>query len=312
MTAYHPAFAHGEHLHRSLQIIFCDTDHVDVFVAGADDLLFLDGLAHRRQTVPQAGRPLELQLAGRGAHLCFQAVHHRVGVSLEELQQLLHQTAVADRVDLSHAGSGAFLDMEEQAGLAQLGVTRELAVAAAAHRESAQQQIERLADGVGVGVGPEVAHAFLFGPPHDQRPGPFVAHGDGQVGVGLVVDQADVESGPVLLDQGELQHQRLDLVADLDPFHRRRRAHHGRGARVQGCGVLEVVGQALAQRAGLTDVDHPAGRVLELIGAGGFGDRAGRGALQHQPMVVTARRSGRGPSASAAPSNVGTDGLGDQ
>ena len=52
------------------------------------------------------------------------------------------------------------------------------------------------------------------------RPRPLLVEGDGEVGVGLVVLQADVEPGPVLLDQVELEEERLDLVADGDPLDR--------------------------------------------------------------------------------------------
>ena len=64
-----PALADVEHLHRRLELVVGDADHVDVLVALGDHLLLLDRPLHRRQPVAQAGRPLVLQLVGRGAHL---------------------------------------------------------------------------------------------------------------------------------------------------------------------------------------------------------------------------------------------------
>ncbi len=74
------------------------------------------------------------------------------------------------------------------------------------------------------------AHALAGATPHDHGPGPVVVEGDGQERVALVVDQPDVEAGPVLLDQAVLQHERLDVVADLDPLDRLGRRHHLRRA----------------------------------------------------------------------------------
>ena len=184
-------------------------------------------------------------------------------------------------VDLADAGSGALLDVEQQAGPAEPLVPPELVVAAGAQGERAQQQVERLADGIGVAVRTEVAHALALPPPHHHGPGPLVAHGHGQERVALVVAQPDVEPRPVLLDEAVLEHERLDLVADLDPLDGLGGGHHRRGAGRHVAGVLEVVGQPLAQRARLADVDDTALAVLELVGAGGLGDRAGRRALHH-------------------------------
>ena len=143
----------------------------------------------------------------------------------------------------------------------------ELARAARADREAAQQQIERVADRVGVRVRPEVAGALALAAAHHQRPRELLVERDRQERIALVVAQADVEARPVLLDEAVLEHQRLDLVAHLDPLHRLRRGDHLRRARVHVARILEVVGQPLAQARRLADVDHPTERVLELVRA---------------------------------------------
>ena len=149
----------------------------------------------------------------------------------------------------------------------------ELGVRAGPDRERAQQQVERLADGVGVRVGAEVAGVLAPCPAHDRRPRPLVTDGDGEVGVALVVDEADVEPGPVRLDQVVLEHDRLDVARDDDPLDRGGPLDHLGGAGVQVDRVLEVVREPAAQRSRLADVDDPARRVLELVRAGGVGDR---------------------------------------
>ena len=57
--------------------------------------------------------------------------------------------------------------------------------------------------------------------------------------------------------------------------------HHLGGPGVEAAGVGEVVGEALAEAGRLAHVDDPAEGVLELVGTGRVGDRAGRGTLHH-------------------------------
>ena len=178
----------------------------------------------------QPGGPLELELVGRLPHRGLEPLDDRVGVALEELEELVDQLVVALLVDLADARARALLDVEQQARPAELLVALELVVGAGAHRERAQQQVEGLADRVGVGVGPEVADALAPRAPHHPRPGPLVVDRDGEERVALVVDQPDVEPRPVLLDEGVLEHERLDVVADLDPLDGLGGRHHLGGA----------------------------------------------------------------------------------
>ena len=238
------------------------------------------------QAVAQPGRPLVLLAVGRGPHLLFEVLDDGLGVAVEELDQPLHQPLVLPLVDLAHARSGALLDVEEEAGPAEALVVAELVVAARADRERAQEEVERLPDGVGVGVGTEVLGVLALLAPHDHGPGPLVAGGDGEEGVALVVPQADVEPGPVLLDEVVLEHEGLDVVADLDPLHRLGRGHHLGGAGRQRRRGHEVVRQARPQAVGLAHVDDPAVLVLELVRPGGVGNGAGRRTLEHAPSMV--------------------------
>ena len=123
-------------------------------------------------------------------------------------------------VDLADARAGALLDVEQQARPAEPLVLVELRRAARADREAPQQQVERVADRVGVGVRAEVAGALALAAPHHQRPRPLVVDGHGEERVALVVAEPDVEPRIVLLDEAELEHERLDLVADRRPLDR--------------------------------------------------------------------------------------------
>ena len=234
----HPAPADVEHLHRGLELVVGDADHVDVLGACRPP-----SAAWRWPCAPLSSRSRSRAARSNSsssaaiAHLGLEPLDDGVGVAVEEVDAA---PAPARRsrslVDLAHARARALLDVEQQARPAQLLVAAELVVRAGADREGAQQQVERLADGVGVAVGAEVAHALALAAPHDHGPGPLVAHGDGQERVALVVDQADVEPGLVLLDEAVLEHQRLDVVADLDPLDRLGRGHHlgGAGRQVPG------------------------------------------------------------------------------
>ena len=122
----------------------------------------------------------------------------------------------------------------------------------------------------------EVPRALGFGAPPHHGPGPVVTHGDGEERVALVVAQPDVEPRPVLLDEVVLQHQRHDLVADLDPLDALGGGDHVSGAIREQRRVDEVVGQAAAEALGLADVDDATVPVLELVGPGGVRDGAGR------------------------------------
>ncbi len=114
--------------------------------------------------------------------------------------------------------------------------------------------------------------------PGEHHPRVLVLHGDHDVGVRLVVAQADVEGRPVLLDEVVLEQQGFDLVGGDDPLQGRGAAHHlpllGRhpaafGARRGG----QVVGQTLAQRERLAHVEDVAGRAAVQVDPGQVGGK---------------------------------------
>ena len=173
---------------------------------------------------------------------------------------------------MSPTHGAALLDVRVEARPAQAIVAVELRLRARTDREGPQQEIERLADRVGVRVGTEVADALALLAAHHHRPRPLLVEGDGEVRIRLVVLQADVEPGPVPLDEVELEEERLDLVLGDDPFDRVRGGHHLPGSLGEELGLEEVVREPAAEALRLPDVDDPALGVEELVRAGCVGE----------------------------------------
>ena len=226
-------------------------------------------------------------------HLGLQARQDRLGVAGEEPHQVLDVAVVRLVVDGADARSRAAVDVEEQARPAQALVPDELGVRARADREAPDEEVERLADGVGVPVGAEVAHALALAPPDDGRTGPLLVQRDGEPGVALVVLQPDVVAGQVILDQRVLEDQRVDLGVDDHPLDVVGLGHHlGRAGHELGR-VLPVIGQAVAQGLGLAHVEDPALGVEKLVDARGVGDRAGRAACPASIPLSRSAETGR-------------------
>ncbi len=275
------AAADVEDLHRRFQVVVGEADDIDVLVAIGNDLLPFDRPAHGTEAVAQPCRLLELEVRRRVTHLLVEALDDRRRVAVEEVAQLLDELTMGDLVDLADARPGALLDVEQQTGPAEALVLLELRRATCADRERAQQLVERLTDGVGVGVRAEVPRPLALAPAHHQRPWELLVDGDGEERIALVVTQADVEARVVLLDQRVLEHQRLDLVAHRGPLDGLGEGDHLPGPRGQRARIGEVVGQALSEARRLADIDDPAGGVLELVRARGLRDRARWWTLDH-------------------------------
>ena len=200
-SANEPALSDVEDLKCRLEVVSMECDQVEVLGAVRNHVLSEKGSTHVFDPVAVPGGELELLSLRRFPHPDLEIGQHQVGVPPEEGSEPVDHLLVVlgdDRID---AGARAFLDVIEETRSSLGLLTAEERVRAGADREGAQQLIEGLADGVGVGVGPEVLIAFALGTAHDPGTGPFVAPGDGQVGIGLVVDQLDVETGTMPLDE---------------------------------------------------------------------------------------------------------------
>ncbi len=265
--------AYVEDLDGGLQRIFGQGDDVGVGALPEHDRLLLQRPLQRLDVVAQPGRPLVFLLGGGLAHLLLQPLDEAGGVAGHEVAEVFGQVAVLVGADPADAGRRALVDVAEQARPADLPGPLEHPGAARAYGEDAQQQVDRLADGPGVGVGAEVAGALALGAAHDLHAREVLAHGHREVGVGLVVAVLDVEARVELLDPGVFELQRLHLGADDRPVDVGGRGQHRLRARMQRGEVGEVGVEPLAQALGLADVDHPAVRVPEPVDPWGLGNR---------------------------------------
>ncbi len=277
--AAHPAAADVEDLHGRLQLVLGEGDQVGVGGVGEHHGALLHRPLERVYVVAQAGGPLVLHLLGRLLHGLLQAADVRTRTAGHEVAELLGQFAVLLGGDAADAGGRALADVAEQAGAADLGGALEDPGGAGPYGEDAQHQVDGLADGPGLAVRTEVAHALLLGAAHDPDPGVFLVEGDGQVRIALVVAVLDVEPRVVLLDPGVFELERLDLGADDRPLDGGRGGDHRARTRMEVGQVLEVAGQALAQALGLADVDDAAVLVTESVDPGRVGDLSRLGSV---------------------------------
>ena len=192
--------------------------------------------------------------------------------------------------DLGDARAGASTDVVVQARAARPGSLVEEGVRARPDGEHPGARVEGLPDRVRVPERAEVPDVLALRAPEDLGPRPPLAHRQGEVRVGLVVAVPDVEPGLVLLDQVELEQQRVDLRRRQDPLDGGRGRDHGLGPRVEV--AAPVVDEPLPQRPGLPDVDDPAVRVSEQVRARGVGDRRCHRAGEAHTVIV-ARRPAR-------------------
>ena len=85
---------------------------------------------------------------------------------------------------------------------------------AAGDPEYSPDQLEGFAHGFGIGIRPEV---FIFLPglhpefAHVEHSGPLIAECDRDIGVALIVPQADVVGGVMLFDEVGFENERLEF-----------------------------------------------------------------------------------------------------
>ena len=268
----HPV-AHLEDLRVGLGAVERDGDRVERADRLVGDALALQQRAHRAQAVALERRLLVLLGGRRRLHPRLQVALDRAVAPGEEVDHAVDAAAVLLLRDVPHARGLAALDVVVQAGAA--AAPPRLGAGAGAEHEDLRQQIERAAHALGVGVGPEVGAPGAVALAREVHPREVLVERDRDERVGLVVAQADVEAGAVLLDEALLRQQRLGLGADDDELDVLDRADH---LRVAGAGwhlgLGEVRGDALADRLRLADVDHATLAVAEQVHARLVGQRA--------------------------------------
>ena len=159
-SANEPALSDVEDLKCRLEVVSMECDQVEVLGTVRNHVLSEKGSTHVFDPVAVPGGELELLSLRRFPHPDLEIGQHQVGVPPEEGSEPVDHLLVVlgdDRID---AGARAFLDVIEETRSSLGLLTAEERVRAGADREGAEQLVEGLADGVGVGVGPEVLVAL--------------------------------------------------------------------------------------------------------------------------------------------------------
>ncbi|CKS13558.1 Uncharacterised protein [Mycobacterium tuberculosis] len=226
-----PSAAHVEHLHRRLEFVVGECHHVGVGAVPEHHGLLFHGTLQCGQVVAKPRRSFEVQLLGRGVHLLFQGAGEPVGLAGQKVAEVCHDLAVLGRIDPANTRRGTFVDVAEQAWTIDLPVPLKHPRRASSRRKHPGEQIQRFPDCPRVRVRPEIAHTLAPRTAIDHQPGKFLAQGDRQHRVGLVVAVADVESRIELLDPGVFQLQCLNLGPHDRPFDLGRGGHQLPGPR---------------------------------------------------------------------------------
>ena len=253
-----------EHLDAELAGLLVEGEHVGLLDAlGVDALHALDR-RERRDPVAEAGGTLELHRFGRRLHLGAHPVLHGVRLAGQEGAGRIRHGGVILRGDLARAGTGAALDLEEQAGP---GAVLVVAVGAGAQQEGALQGVHRPVHRPDAREGAVIVALPPPRPPvlDDLRGGTVLR--DQDVGEGLVVPHQHVEAGLELLDQVGFEEQRLGFGRGGDEFHRRRlRDHPGDAVRMRL--TPRVGAHPGLQVLGLADVEDVAAVIEHPVDAG--------------------------------------------
>ena len=188
-----------------------DVDGDGVVGAGAlvGHALALEQRAHRLQAVALERRGLVVLLARVEVHAALEVALDLLEAAAEERDHAVDAAPVLLLGHVADAGRPAALDVVVQARRA--GVAAGLGALAAAELEDLAEQVERAAHALGARVGAEVGAVAPVALAREVDAREVLVEADRDVGVRLVVAQADVEARLVLLDEGLLGEQRLGL-----------------------------------------------------------------------------------------------------
>ena len=284
----HPAVAHpDEHRHR---VVAIPGEPDGVGISRADDLH-----SHRllqplqpSERIPQLPGALVVLGAARLEHCLADLAPQISRLALEELQHVVDHAAIVGTLLPPHAGRLTPPDVVVEAGtfaalLRQDVVTAPDGVEPPDDRQCAPQLPH-------VGVGSEVPGTGDVSAAGHQDSRKWLAQGDGDRGVTLVVLQPDVEPGPVLLDQVVLENERLRLARHHDGFHVGDEPLEYLVARTGREIGREVAAHPALETLGLPDVQHLTLRVAPEVDSGAFGQcvelalqRFGKGGVRHTP-----------------------------
>jgi hypothetical protein len=263
-----------EDVHGRFELLLDERDRVEVGLVEGHGLL-----AGRR--TPR-GLELIAQLRGRLValrrrcllHARLEVIEHGAGATSEEGCESVDQLAVTVGVDRARTGCGAAVDVVQQTRAVRATCAVEHAVAAGAHREDAQQQIEGRADVGRAHVRAEPLVALLGRRALHASTRHVLGRRDDELRIRLVVTETDVVTWPVALDQRPLEVQGCRLRVDHDPLDATCGLQHRAGALGDRVPRTEVAGETRTQRTSLAHVEDTAVLVLEQVAARQLGDAA--------------------------------------
>lgn len=224
--------------------------------------------------VAEAGGFFEIHPFGRLFHFLLERGDHGGGLAFEEIAGQADAFEVGGAGNFVDAGGGAiFDDVVEAMTVIGLGGN---GGSAGAEVEFFPHEVERAAEGAGVGERPEVACAVVFFQAGELEAGVGIVEVDFDEEEAFVVAEADVVFGPVFLDEAALEKNRFGFGADgvgfeiVDAFEERA----GFGVGGEAAGGVEILGDAAVEIAGLADIDDAVEAVLEEIDSRFVGEGA--------------------------------------
>jgi hypothetical protein len=220
-----PTSAEREYLHSRSAVGRGDADHVDGPDRPLVRRLAFGEMADGDEAVAHAGRFLEILPLRGGAHPIVQLIEDRLGLPGEEVDDPVDDLAVVLLGDVGNARGQAAVDVVVEAGNPRMA-TR-LGPLAGPEAEHAIEDVESLPHLLRVCVRAEVDDAAAMALAREHHPREVVVDRDGDVRIGLVVAQTDVERWPMALDEVLLEVKGLRLGArddDLDAVDAARQA----------------------------------------------------------------------------------------
>ena len=260
-----PAAAQREDLHGRAIVRGGDPDHVDRADRALVGGLPLRQVPDREQPVAVARRLLEPMRLGGRVHLLLELAQDRPRLAREELDHTVDDRAVVVLRDVADARGQAALDVVVEAR--DPGVAARLRPLARPVGEDAVQDVERLAHLLRVRVRAEVDDAAAVPLPREHDPWVLVLDGHGDVRIGLVVAEPDVERRPVAADQVLLEVERLGLGLGHDHLEPLDAGDHPVESEPR-VACAEVRADAGAERLRLADVEDVVARAAEEVHAG--------------------------------------------
>ena len=227
--------------------------------------------------VAQLGRALEVDRLGSLFHLLLQIAQNGFAVAVEKLDEATDVVAIRIAGNFVGTGGSALIDGIEKAGaeefLARIGF--EYLQVAGAKFEGPLEVLDSFFELINAGEWAIEFDAFGAGDAGDVDAGIIIVERDHQVGVGLVIDEANIKARLDVLDEAVFREERFDFAIGLERFEIDDVLEQaGFGVLELGAG-LEIGTDAVAQGRGLAHINHSAFVILHEVDAGGFGEALG-------------------------------------